>query len=136
MSFVKPEVKTTDKPSEQNLSMCQAHGCPNRWSINDEKGRLCRWHRNADPMDWPKITTQLKLGMAPTSPVPPERQAFPQDVERRKEIMQGLRATFGGGGLNKDWAYRLKAKEEAGEPINVAQKAAWRAALRYRNDEE
>ncbi len=32
---------------------------------------------------------------------------------------------------NKDWAYRLRDMERAGEELSEVQKSAWRSALKY-----
>lgn len=134
MSFVKADVKAVEaENSEIQQTMCQAHGCPNRWMINDAKGRLCRWHHYAEPMDWPSITSQLRLGLAPTTPKP--QPMAPSDSNRVRTAMAEFKS-FGSGRADKTWAYRLKEREEAGERLSVAQRNAWRTALRMRNDEE
>lgn len=133
VSFVKAEVKAPEaENSEIQQTMCQAHGCPNRWSINDGKGKLCRWHHAAEPMDWPGITDQLRRGIEPVV----QRQESQQvNTDRLRGVMSEFRS-FGKARADKSWAYKLKEREESGEHLNIAQRNAWRAALGVRNDSE
>lgn len=134
MSFVKADVKPVDSgDSELQQTMCQAHGCPHRWMINDAKGRLCRWHHYAEPHDWPSITSQIRLGMAPKEPQKAVSQQV--DTEGVRKVAQAFRS-IGAGGATKSWAYRLKEREEAGERLSVAQRKAWRDALRFQDEQE
>lgn len=136
MSFVKADVKVVDaQDSEIQQTMCQAHGCPNRWTINDSKGRLCRWHHHAEPYDWPRITSELRLGKAPSNPIT-QPQISTLTPERRQAINEFKSFARGDRRMDRSWAYKLKAKEEAGEKLSIAQKQLWRDALRHRDDED
>ena len=47
--------KSSTIAEEENSHMCQANGCPNRWTV-DKGQRLCSAHAWADPRDWDKIS--------------------------------------------------------------------------------
>lgn len=136
MSFVKADIHfPADLAAETNPNMCQAHGCPNRWTISDDKGKLCRWHRYAEPHDWPSITQQIKLGLAPERPVA-KVQHQPLSEERKRLLKEARMMFAADRAMDKGWAHRLKAREEAGEVLTPAQKDLWRQALRHRDDQE
>ena len=50
-----------DEPQD-NLDhlMCQAHGCPNRWSV-DRGSRLCSAHAWEEPHKWQKVATGMGI---------------------------------------------------------------------------
>lgn len=136
MSFVKADLQSQSQDaSDVDQSMCQAHGCPNRWSLSDNNGKLCRWHRYAEPQDWPTVTSQLRLGLAPKEPSA-MRPRPPLSDERKRLLEEFRQMVRADKVLNNDWAYRLKAREEAGETLSLAQKELWRQALRHRDDQE
>ena len=47
--------KATQTPEVQTETMCQAHECPNRWTVDNGK-RLCSAHAWANFRDWDRIT--------------------------------------------------------------------------------
>ena len=51
MSFQKAQ----QAPEVQVDTMCQAHECPNRWTVDNGK-RLCSAHAWANFRDWDRIT--------------------------------------------------------------------------------
>lgn len=136
MSFVKPDVKPLEKEdTELQQTMCQAHGCPHRWIINDAKGKLCRWHHYADPMDWPGITSELRMGK---TPVPGKRSehVVPMTPERQRAMEELKNFMRGSNKMDRSWAKKLKEREEAGDHLSVVQKQLWRDALKHRDDKE
>lgn len=135
MSFVKANVKPIEPENpEIQQTMCQAHGCPNRWIINDAKGKLCRLHHHAEPVDWPQITSAILQGKTPNLPVKQEQAAGLNSA--RQKALEEFKAFTRGNNLDRTWAHRLKAREEAGERLSIVQKQLWRDALRHRDDEE
>ena len=46
-----------DEGKSQRL-MCSAKGCPNLWSAS--VGNLCRWHADAEPHHWPRVTQEAQ----------------------------------------------------------------------------
>jgi hypothetical protein len=57
MSLSKARFNETHYDQEQSL-MCAANGCPNRYSVDFGKGRLCSWHDKSEPHLWPQITQE------------------------------------------------------------------------------
>lgn len=49
------ELKKSSIAEEDNSHMCQATGCPNRWTVDNGK-RLCSAHAWSLMRDWDKIT--------------------------------------------------------------------------------
>ena len=55
----------------------------------------------------------------------------PMTLEQRQSVVARVKALAARGPEpGRGWAYALKAREEAGEPLSIAQKDAWRRALR------
>lgn len=52
---------------EQSL-MCRAHGCPLRWSVQTGDVTACSYHAWADPKHWPRITEDIRNGVAKLQP--------------------------------------------------------------------
>ena len=69
MSFVKAALE--DKFDGTERLRCQAHGCPNNWSV-DMGAKLCSKHAWSDSRDWglvtQKITTPKLLRRSPVKP--------------------------------------------------------------------
>jgi len=49
------DLKKSQIADEDNSHMCQASGCPNRWTV-DKGQRLCSAHAWASIKDWDRIT--------------------------------------------------------------------------------
>lgn len=107
--------------------MCQAHGCPNRWTVQIE-GALCSDHAWADLKDWPKIT-EAQYHKRNTWVKPP--LAKPVTRDEKIEILKSFKDLLTEKPIHpKAWAYRLQDREKAGEVLSRVQKEAWRTALR------
>lgn len=116
--------------------MCRAQGCPNRWSIDMDNGKLCRFHDGEPPERWPEITqtqqwaeTERARLNGESKPAP----AVPLTLADKRAILIRLNAAIAKMRAQpadpKDWARRLKTREDAGESLNERQRTAWRAAL-------
>ena len=69
MSFKKKiEDEMVKDDYEAKSLMCQATGCPNKWSVH-MGSRLCSKHAWADPMDWGSITSKLTGNQLMSPPV-------------------------------------------------------------------
>lgn len=110
---------------EHNDSLCNAHGCPNRWAV-DMGSRLCSAHAWSQPHQWPKITEDQYR--KPSKPLPPTQRVY--TLDEKIKALQDLRFTLKQPQDMKAWAQRLKACEQAGEPLTSTQREAWRTALR------
>jgi len=44
--------------------MCRAHGCPLKWSVQTGEVTACSYHAWSDPKEWPRITEQIRMGLA------------------------------------------------------------------------
>lgn len=56
---------------------------------------------------------------------------LPMTAAEKRDLLLSLRRIMQRPqGDPKDWAYRLKAREERGERLSPAQRSCWRAALR------
>lgn len=114
--------------------MCEANGCPNRWSVSREGSRgLCSAHAWADKHAWPRITQEqldAETDRARAN-AEPKQQAPHVSLAQKRAILERLRridfAKHGQGG--KAWAHALKARDDAGERLTIAQRDAYRAAL-------
>lgn len=135
MSFQPANVKRieADMDAESKL-MCQAHNCPNRWSVDIGHGKLCSAHAWADPMDWGMITGEINsrriTGL--THREPPANNPIP--LEEKLEILNIMRTLFKVPQDPKAWAHRLRERERNGETLSKVQRDAWREALRVRDD--
>ena len=118
--------RTADSASDRSL-MCSAHGCPNLWSTSD--GNLCRWHADADPIQWPRITSEMhdhltdkayRAGMGhPTKQIPV------MSMDEKRAIAERLRGALEHARKNpRAWVDRLNAKVDAGHKLSAAQKHA------------
>ena len=48
--------KSSQAPEVESDTICQAHECPNRWTVDNGK-RLCAAHAWANFRDWDRITS-------------------------------------------------------------------------------
>lgn len=74
--------------------MCKAHGCPNRWTMRTQDGRLCRAHAAAPMNLWPRITAEQerRIDRLETPPEPFTVPGFGQPGKDGKEWARALRA--------------------------------------------
>lgn len=120
--------------ADQHL-MCSAHGCPLRWSVNFGE-TLCSVHNRYERHDWPRVTEWLvgreeeeafRRGNASAS-APASRMT----VEQKREVGQRLRRALRASG-GRQWAERLREREESGERLTDAQRSMWREAIGVRS---
>jgi len=111
---------------------CRARECPNNWSVSD--GNLCSAHAFKEPKEWNAITDR-ELQIFAAKQKAPTVQFRPVDIMTTaqkqsiiKNLMNVLKTT--GSTDYKEWAIRLKSREQSGERLNSIQRAAWREALR------
>ena len=110
---------------EANDSLCQAHGCPNRWAV-DKGSRLCSAHAWAEPHQWPKITEEQFRKPRPEQKPTPK----PYTLEEKIKTLNDLRNLFKQPQDPKAWAHKLRDRENAGEELTRTQREAWRTALK------
>jgi len=121
-----------DDAMTDRQSMCVAHGCPNRWSVDAGNGRLCSAHAWAETSRWPEITQVQQWNLAELARLSAEPKPAPRTVDRAKlrawllKLAERVRSNAGG---NKGWAEALRAREDGGERLTEAQRAMWRQAL-------
>ena len=110
--------------------MCVVAGCRSRWSLISSK--LCSAHHWASADDFDDVTEASKHRARIPEPRPHEHYT---QAEKR-EILHKMRELIHGGQPEpKAWAYALKAQEDLGEPLTLAQRDMWRAALKWVNVE-
>ncbi len=84
------------------------------------------------PAEFPPTVAQFKalaLGRSePAMKALPAPKANPEVVAKVVESAK----TIGGGCFGKEWAHRLREREEQGALLTAAQRAMWRAALEQR----
>ncbi len=129
----KRDQRIANDSTQDRALMCSANGCPNRWSVSGcDNGTCCSAHAWSDTKFWPQITqeqldAQTERALRSAAGPEPERRA---DVRRLRaelaKLGEKLRANVQ---HPRAWAYRLKAREEAGEKLNDHQQAAWRAVV-------
>lgn len=76
--------RVADQANAADGSMCGAHGCPNRWSVDSEVVRkACSAHAWADPREWPRITEEQQQALAYRRPArPPDGVRLTADDRR------------------------------------------------------
>lgn len=139
MSYLESKKKFADEKiaaevESENKLMCQAHNCPNRWSVDAGNGRLCSAHAWADPMDWGAITQRIHSAQFTKVSRAPEPPMDPMTPEEKRYVLQRLAEAFKAPKDYKAWAYALKAREEAGEQLSPLKRKMWRTALKVRDD--
>jgi len=130
-----------DKPAEKVERHCYAFGCPELGSISssavgaaDSSEWWCRFHFGTPSDQWAEITRSRRLAADEAKSAPPvdtrKRRADGSiDVDYYRERLKGTRgASFAQPG--KDWARKLKQREEDGAQLSECQREAWRTALR------
>lgn len=129
-------------PPDHGL-MCQAQGCPNRWSVDAGSGRLCSAHAWVGRHLWPQITQEQQD--AETERVYqaqfPRRAPSPEvTISAKAEAiarLQGLVAAMRGNQRDgRQWARRLRYCElkrdgvlPNGQRMTQYQRDAWRSVL-------
>lgn len=118
--------RTADSASDRSL-MCAANGCPNLWSTSD--GHLCRWHADADPIQWPRITSEMQdyltdkaynAGMGRKAP-----PVVLMSTAEKRAIAERLRVALEQAKKNpRAWVDRLNARADVGHKLTAAQKHA------------
>lgn len=127
--------KKEPEPQESTDLLCSAHGCPMEWSVNFGS-RLCTYHAASAPRDWPSVTSGLhSRGLAGSLPTFAKRQAWEPlrtgATLTKAEKLEVIKAMKVGVIVEpRDWAYKLKAREEAGEVLSKIQRDAWRQVVR------
>jgi hypothetical protein len=121
-----------DEPSR----MCSAKGCPNPWSIEAGDGKLCGAHASAPSSEWPAVTqAEIWAQTDRARETPPEQVEQPLELtrsdafelaERLDQLRQMLRNREPLQPLG--WVAALRRREQAGEPLTLAQRQMWRAA--------
>lgn len=123
-----------DAQAEDKL-MCQAHNCPNRWSVDAGQGKLCSAHAWADPMDWGAVTSQIHsrqlMGIQKRYEEPVKRMT----AEEKLAVLENLKTVLKGPKDPKAWAHKLRQREGAGESLSRIQKSMWRDALGIKDDQ-
>lgn len=115
--------------------LCSVNGCPMEWTVNFGS-RLCTYHSASQPRDWPSVTSGLhSRGLAGSLPTFAKLQAWepPRTGETltKAEKLEVIKAMKVGVIVEpRDWAYKLKAREEAGECLSKIQRDAWRQVVR------
>ena len=134
MSFAKPYKpmadRINDEADQDRKTMCQAHECPNRWSVAPQ--HLCSAHAWSEPHEWPRITDEQYRLMAARQNAPKRepgdaRPVSREEIQRAREAIRAFAA--GQQSDPKGWAKRLKAREQAGEHLSDVQRKMWRAVL-------
>lgn len=126
MAFAKFD-KADNQEDSYNTLMCAAHGCPQRWSVDAGKGRLCSRHAWVPANTWGEVTRSMTSESAFGV-----KEAAQAAEATRFEIVR--KAYDKAPDHFKAWAYALRAREESGERLSLYQKACWREALGVRDD--
>ena len=119
--------------------MCSAKGCPNRWSVDAGKGKLCSAHHSVDDMLhlWPQITQEerdmevMRAQRPMPAPRPPLSRA---DKLAILNDMRNAMKRFGSPDGSRAWAEALRDRERDGARLTHAQRTMWRAALPEASD--
>lgn len=123
--------KTGEDASISRALMCVAHGCPLKWSTSI--GHVCQFHADAEKDSWPEVTQQLLWDETERARKNGEPKPYvpPLTFADKRAILAKLAALPAQWARRdpKEWAYRLKAREERGEKLNSRQRDAWRSAL-------
>lgn len=113
--------------------LCAAGGCPNRWAVDGPVGKCCSSHAWADRHLWPQITqeqldAETQRALEAAAPPEPKRYRHFSAAEKR-EVLQQLRRALGPRENPREWAHRLRDREQRGEQLSQAQRDMWRSVL-------
>lgn len=139
MSYLESKKKFADEKiaaevESENKLMCQAHNCPNRWSVDAGNGRLCSAHAWSDPMDWGAITQRIHSAQFTKVSRTPEPPMDPMTPEEKRYVLQRLAEAFKAPKDYKAWAHNLRDREAAGEELSPLKRKMWRDALKVKHD--
>lgn len=113
--------------------LCAAGGCPNRWSVDGPMGKCCSAHAWTERHHWPQVTQEQldaetnRALVAAAPPAPKTYRHFSQAEKR--EVLQSLRTALGPRENPREWAHRLREREQRGERLSLAQRDMWRSVL-------
>jgi hypothetical protein len=126
---------TVEQEPTRDERYCDANGCPNRWSVNIS-GNLCTAHAWAEPHEWPAITEreQNRCFERQYREQPPaaNEPVAPMTAEQKREVINAVREAMKAPVNHREWAHKLKARDDAGEPISLLQRAMYEGVLRGR----
>lgn len=134
--------RIADDYSVDQALMCAAAGCPNRWSVSLGNGRgTCSAHTWAQAEHWPGITQrevdrETERAYQAAVERPPARSAPGKCPDRLRGRLRAAVQTLGEQRPGRDWAERLRAREQAGGDLTEFQRHAWRAVLRDQASQE
>ena len=132
-------------PEEDHRLMCTAHGCPNRWSVDDGT-RMCSAHYHAPFADWPAVTQAQQWAETDRAQAAANSDLMPPKVrdpgapllapvhaalsaEQKQRVREGfaklIRADRGG----RAWALDLQVRDDRGDSITPTQRTMYRDAL-------
>ena len=118
--------KTKPAEPEANDSLCQAHGCPNRWAV-DTGSRLCSDHAWSESRKWPQIT---EAQFHKRRPLVNTAHGAPMTQAQKVATLTAMRDMMKNTLDPKAWAHTLRSRENAGEELTRTQREAWRTALK------
>lgn len=104
------DARTVEHEQQQQAAesklMCTAHGCPNRWSVDAGKGRLCSAHAWIPTKDWPAATQQQLDAQADRAAFPPAPPPSPprRDMGQLRAELAKLAGARSIEGRNVEWA--------------------------------
>lgn len=112
---------------------CVASGCPNRWSVDAGRGRLCSAHAWVSSAQWPQVTQEqldAETERALQNAAPPAPGPVYRDIPRLRHELARLADGMRQARTDpRAWARSLKDREQRGERLTDAQRAAWRRSL-------
>lgn len=130
MSFTEQFARKIEIEHDTRDLRCRANNCPNNWSVSIT--HLCTAHAWVDALHWPRITqdqqnalTQRQNEKRFESAATKASPLTSMDKKRLLRGMMDLKPSADG----RAWARKLKAREEAGEKLNLVQRKMWREAL-------
>lgn len=124
--------RIADDATDPSLQ-CAARGCPNRWSVECQAGRVCSAHAWVEKHHWPRVTqeqldAQLDRARYADAARPPP-QVRPLDLADKRAILRRLPAVCEAK-RGREWAMDLRYREMHGEPLTLAARHMWRSVLR------
>lgn len=121
-----------DEPDDDKHLMCQAPECPARYSVQRESGHYCSRHAWSHRHDWDRITSEnYQAVLERKKPKPPP--TYTTSYETRSKIIASLKETMACEKQeNKNWAYKLRERHDAGELLSKIQIDAYKVALRMK----